>query len=64
MRVPEAPREAQKLPDRLLEHGERLGAAGQGRAPLPRQVSADTPTKAGVRVHERNPMQAVAVDHV
>ena len=41
VRVPEAPLEAPEPEDGLVEHGERLGAAGHGRAPL----SPRTPRK-------------------
>ena len=56
VRVPEAPPEAQEPPDSLPEHGESFGSAGQGRAPLPRQVSANAVIRGGARVCEFSPM--------
>ena len=36
LQVPDAPPEAEELPDNFLAHGEKLGSAGHGRTPLPK----------------------------
>ena len=43
--VPEAPRENEEAEDLLVEEGEKLGAAGDGRAPLPFEKSEERATE-------------------
>ena len=49
---PEAPREVEEPTDQLIEHGLELGAAGEGRTPLPRRDTVPyRPVERGTGVH-------------